>query len=243
MWAKFNPAFIPRVSTVPTELQYKDGLTIPIHYTPFGIMYNPEKVEKPKSWTDLFNPKYVGKVSMWSAYFDAYIMAAVATGKGPDVEAGIKAWEPHKKNIGAWVTSQILEQDLVSRGEAWLAPHWGGWAEQARVAGKKVAFTVPEEGAVLWTGHMATVNGFSPEATELAQRYLDIWLSPQCQASWAEISFLSPSVTGVELPTKLRESTAVMSTAQLSKLVRPDFDAIGPKMVDYKAMIDRTLRV
>lgn len=46
-------------------------------------MYNPDRVGAPKSWTDLFDPKHKGRVSMWDAYRDAYIIAAVATGRAP----------------------------------------------------------------------------------------------------------------------------------------------------------------
>ena len=116
---------VPNAANVPKEMMTPGGFGIPFHLTPFGIMYNPERVPEPKSWTDLWDPKYKGRVSMWDAYYDAYIMAAVATGKGDDVEAGIKAWEPHRANIGAWTSSVPGEQDMVSRGEVWFAPHWG----------------------------------------------------------------------------------------------------------------------
>ncbi len=242
MWAKFNPALMPNATNIPKEILTPGGFGLPIHLTPFGIMYNPDRVEKPTSWTDLWNPKYKGRVSMWSAYFDAYIMAAVATGKGPDVEAGIKAWQPHKQNIGAWITSHINEQDLVSRGEIWLAPHWGGWTEQARVQGKNVAFTIPKEGAVQWTGHMQLTAGFSPEATELTQHYLNTWLSDECQVAWAEKAFLSPALSTVRMPEHLLSNPAIVAPDKVTSLVRPDVVSIGPKMTAYKALIDRTLR-
>ena len=103
MWDRFDPAFVPNASALPAGFTTPGGFGIPFHLSPWGIMYNPDKVEEPKSWTDLWNPKYKGRVSMWDVYYDAYIMAGVVTGKGPDIEAGIKAWAPHKENIGAWV--------------------------------------------------------------------------------------------------------------------------------------------
>lgn len=242
MWEKFNPDFVPHAANIPQEILTPGGFGLPIHLTPFGIMYNPDKVEAPKSWTDLWDPRYEGRVSMWSAYFDAYIMAAVATGKGPDVEAGIRAWEPYKKNIGAWITSHINEQDLVSRGEIWLAPHWGGWTEQARAQGKNVAFVIPEEGAVQWTGHMQITAGFSPEASELTQRYFDTWLTEECQIAWAEKAFLSPAVATVKMPDHLLNNPAIVPPDQQGKLIRPDVVSIGPKMTAYKALVDRLLR-
>ena len=243
MWAKFDPALVPHAANVPAQMMTPGGFGIPFHLTPFGIMYNPDRVEEPKSWTDLWNPKYKGRVSMWDAYYDAYIMAAVATGKGDDVEAGIKAWEPHKANVGAWTSSVPGEQDMVHRGEVWLAPHWGAWVEQARSQGKKVAFTIPKEGAIQWAGHMQVCTGFSPGVTALTQRYLDTWLSDACQLAWIERGFFSPASKTVKIPEALRSNPALVTTdTALAKLIRPDPVKLGTAMPRLKSLIDRTLK-
>jgi spermidine/putrescine-binding protein len=206
-------------------------------------MYNPDKVEEPKSWTDLWNPKYKGRVSMWDVYYDAYIMAGVVTGKGPDIEAGIKAWAPYKENIGAWVNSPTAEEDLVSRGEMWLAPHWGSWTAMAKSQGKNVAFTIPKEGGVQWTGHMQVCAGFSPKVSELTQRYLNTWLSDECQLAWIERGFYSPASTRVKVPEALKSNPAIVSSEDaMKKLVHPDFVKMGAEMPRLKSMIDRTLK-
>jgi len=243
MWVKFDPALVPNVSNVPAEIMTPGGFGIPFHLTPFGIMYNPDKVEAPKSWTDLFDPKYKGRVSMWDAYYDAYIMAAVATGREPDVEEGIKAWAPYKENIGSWTDSVPGEEDMVARGEMWLAPHWGAWVEQARSQGKRVAFAIPKEGAVQWTGHMQVCAGFSPKVTELTQRYLNTWLSDECQIAWIERGFFSPASKRVKIPDSLRDNPAIVSAASASKLlVRPDIRKLASIMPRLKSLIERTLK-
>ncbi|MDJ0388768.1 extracellular solute-binding protein [Roseomonas sp. E05] len=243
MWTKFNPDFVPNATHVPQAIMTPGGFGIPFHLSPVGIMYNPDHVEEPKSWADLWDPKYRGRVSMWDAWYDGYIMAAVAAGEGPDLEAGIKAWAPHKANIGAWVNSPVAEADLVSRGEVWLAPHWGAWAAQAKAQGKKVAFTVPKEGGVQWAGHMQVCAGFSPAVTELTQRYLDTWLSDECQRAWIERGFFSPASTKIEIPEALRGNPAVMTASDAaSRLVRPDYAALGPQMPRMTSLINRTLK-
>jgi putative spermidine/putrescine transport system substrate-binding protein len=136
LWEKPNDEWMPNKKNIPAELMAPGGFGVVFQLTPFGIMYNPDKVEKPTSWADLWDPKYKGRVVMWDLYYDAYIAAAVISGKGPSVEEGIKLWAPHKQNVGAWTTSNSKAEDEVARGEMWLAPHWGAWAEQARVQGK-----------------------------------------------------------------------------------------------------------
>jgi spermidine/putrescine-binding protein len=243
LWVKFDDAFVPNKKQIPAELMPPGGYGIAFQFTPFGLMYNPDKTEKPKSWADLFDPKYKGRIMMWDSYFDAYIAAAVINGKGPSVEEGIKIWAKHKPNIGAWTTSPTVVEDQVSRGEIWVAPHWGAWAEQARVTGKHVAFTVPKEGAVQWGGHMVSVTGFSPKVTELTQRYLDTWIAEDCQVAWVQKGFFSPSNKNVAIPAELTKLEAVMTPEEAkTRLIRYDVKWVGENIPKLKALIDRTLK-
>ncbi len=243
LWVKPNDAWMPNRKHVPGELLAPGGYAVIFQFSPFGIMYNPDRVEKPTSWGDLWNPRYRGRVVMWDSYFDAYIAAAVMSGKGPSAEEGIKLWAPHKQNIGAWTTSPTKAEDDVARGEMWLAPHWGAWAEQARSQGKKVAFTIPREGAVQWGGHMVTVTGFSPKVTELTQRYLDTWNSEECQLAWVTKGFFGPANRNVKIPPELLKLEAMMTADEAArKLIRYDVKAVGEQIPRLKALIDRTLK-
>ncbi len=243
MWAPINTDFMPNAKRVPKDLLLPGGEGVTFQQTPFGIMYNPDRVAPPTSWTDLWNPKYEGRVAMWDAYFDAYAMAAVASGKSASVEEGIKAWEPYRKNIGVWSTSPIAEEDLVHRGEVWLAPHWGAWCEQARLQGKRVAFAFPKEGATLWSNQLQSCAGFSPKITELVQRYLNVWLSDECQAAWLKNALISPAIGSLAIPPELQTNAAVISAADAGKrLIRLDARQVATKFAATKALIERTLK-
>ncbi len=244
LWEKPHDEWMPNKKSIPTELLAPGGYGVLFQFTPFGIMYNPDRVEKPKSWADLWDPKYKGRVVMWDLYYDAYIAAAVISGKGPSVEEGIKLWAPHKQNVGAWTTSNSKAEDEVARGEMWLAPHWGAWAEQARIQGKKLAFAIPKEGAVQWGGHMVSVTGFKRPTVELTQRYLDTWNSEECQLAWAKKGFFGPANRNVKIPPEMLKSEAVMTAEDAAKkLIRYDVKAVGEKIPQLKALIDRTLKV
>ncbi|HYF07406.1 MAG TPA: extracellular solute-binding protein [Acetobacteraceae bacterium] len=243
MFASFNREFVPNASKLPSGLTTPGGLGIPFHLSPFAIMYNPDRMEAPTSWTDLYNPRLRGRVAMWDAYYDAYIMAAVADGKPPTVEDGIRAWQPHRANIGAWVNSPIVAEDMVARGEMWAAPHWGSFMGQARARGGRLAFAVPREGGVQWTGHMQVCTGFNPRVTELTQRYLNTWLSDECQMAWITRGFFSPASTTVQVPENLRGESMIMSAEEAGRrLIKPDVESIGPAMPRLTALIQRTLR-
>lgn len=243
MFVPFNREYVPNAANLPAGAATPGGLGIPFHLSPFGIMYNPDRMAKPTSWTDLYKPELRGRVVMWDAYYDGYIMAAVADGKPPGVEDGIRAWLPHKANIGAWVNSPVVAEDMVSRAEMWAAPHWGSFMGQARARGGKLAFAVPKEGGVQWTGHMQACTGFSPKASELTQRYLDTWLSDECQMAWITRGFFSPASTAVQVPASMHGEDVVMSAEDAQRrLIRPDFEKIGPEMPRLTSMIVRTLK-
>jgi putative spermidine/putrescine transport system substrate-binding protein len=243
MFIPFNRAFVPNVAKLPPGMETPGGVGIPFLLSPYAIMYNPDRMEAPKSWTDLYDPKLRGRVVMWDAYYDAYLMAAVAAGKPPSVEEGVRAWQPHRANIGAWVNSPTVAEDLVSRGEMWAAPHWGSFMGQARARGGKLAFAVPREGGVQWTGHMQVSAGFNPRVTELTQRYLDTWLSDECQAAWISRGFFSPTSTAVSVSQDASADGVVMSPAEAQRrLIRPDFEKIGPEMPRLTQLIIRSLK-
>jgi len=244
LWVKPSDEYMPNRKSIPAELMPPGGYGVIFQFTPFGIMYNPDRVEKPKSWADLWDPRYKGRVVMWDSYFDAYVAAAVMNGKGPSVEEGIKLWAAHKQNIGGWTTSPTKAEDDVSRGEMWLAPHWGSWAEQARSSGQKVAFTIPKEGAVQWGGHMVTVVGFPAKVTELTQRYLDTWNSEECQLGWVTKGFFGPANRKVTIPAEMLKLEAMMTADDAArKLIRYDVKEVGEKIPKLKALIDQTLKV
>lgn len=242
MWAKLDPANMPNAQKVSESMRPASGLDVAFQQTPYGIMYNPDKVEKPKSWNDLFKPEYRGRVSMWATNLDAYAMAGVATGKGFDVAAGIEAWIPHKANIGAWVTSPVAEEDLVARGEMWLAPHWGAWSEQAKAGGKNVAFTIPEEGGTLWSNHACCVDGMSPAQTKLTQIYLDTWFAEEVQKEWVNRTFTSPTVPTVQIPDALLANPAVVTQEEAAKLYRLPAAELAAEFARYNTLITRKLK-
>ncbi len=104
----------------------------------------------------------------------------------------------------------------------WLAPHWGAWAEQARTQGKKLAFAIPKEGAVQWSGHMVSVTGFKRPVVELTQRYLDTG-TPRSASSRGQEGLLRPRQPEREDPARDAESPAVMTAEDTAKkLIRYD---------------------
>jgi putative spermidine/putrescine transport system substrate-binding protein len=242
MWAKLDPVLMPNAQAVKIGLKGAEGLAIPFQQTPYGIMYNPDKVEKPRSWKDLYKPEYKGRVSMWTTNMDSFAMAGVAAGKGLNVEAGIEAWLPYKQNIGAWVTSPVAEEELVGRGEIWLAPHWGAWAEQAKAQGLRVEFAMPEEGGTMWSNHACCAINMPEAKTRLTQIYLDTWFAEETQTQWLRRTFVSPTLPSVKIPEEMLSNPAVLTNEEAAKLYRLPSIELASDFQRLSTMITRRLK-
>ena len=210
---------------------------------PYGIVYNPERVDPPKSWLDLFDPKYKGKVGLSDFYFDGFGLTAKAIGKSfADIEAGIAEWAKYKDNIGPWPQSPAQAQDLVEQGEIWFAPSFGGIAEGARAGGKKIAFAIPKEGATAVTDVIQAIRGFDPDRTAQTKRFMAAFLDDDAQVAFTKNVFTSPVSKTAKLPPGLVNGSSVLNTEQVASLIMPDFGVMGAKYAQFKNSVNRQLK-
>lgn len=242
LWTKFDPKFIPNAANVIPDLNPAGGYGITFSAYPFALAYNPHAIPKPTSWLDLWNPKYRGKVVMQEGFYDTFVMTAKILGHDPnDVEAGIRAWVKHKDQVGAWVPSPSRVTELLDSGNGWIAPYWGPWALAAAKGGKKIAFTIPKEGATQQSAIIQLSRGFSKTETDLAQQFFNIWLSPAFQKAQADVAFFGPAIRGIEVPTNLKGQVLTAEEAQ-KILLRYDYKRMAQNLDKYRALVDRLLK-
>lgn len=243
LWIKPKPEWTPNSAKVASQFLPAGGFGIPFLIMPFGIMYNPDKVEKPTSWTDLFKPEYKGRVALQAGFFGAYVMAAHATGQGTDAEAGIKEWAKYKENIGVWSEPTAETSELVSKGEVWLAPSWSPTVEDFRRRGKNVAYAAPRDGVMFTAQFIQIVDGLSDGAAELTARYCDAWNSKECQEAWVRKGYFTPTNAEVEIPDDMKDVPGIMSPAQAAEiLVKYDVGALAAKIPQLVNLINRNLK-
>lgn len=238
LWQYFTEQDVPNLAKVPTSLRNDAGL--PWAFNGFGISYNPEKIPGGiQSWTDLYDPALKGRVAMWPAYFDAYLMAAVAAGASEtEIEAGIDAWKAAKDNIGMWITSVADLHQAMDRGEIWAAPDYLGTTVRDAKAGMKLAFSIPEEGAVLNTYQLSVVDGISDDETRAMAGLFDRILDESTQSATFDTVYLIPA-NG--------EVTVDASEAQIAGLEDFDFTAAAAQerfyKVDYQWVGENTAKI
>jgi putative spermidine/putrescine transport system substrate-binding protein len=243
LWEPFDLANVPNAKNLIHGAIMPDTHGIIFGIQPYGIIYNPDRVDAPTSWLDLFNPKYKGKVGLSDGYFDGYGMTAKAVGRDVnDIAAGIKAWAAHKDNIGPWPQSPAQTEDLVDKGELWLAWDFGGIAEGARDSGKKIRFTIPKEGATAVADVVHSIKGFDPTTTQLTQQFLGSFVSDEGQLLWVKNVYDSPVSRTVKIPPELANRPSVLSPEKVARLLRPDFRYISSNIGLWKNLINQHLK-
>ncbi|TCT07842.1 ABC transporter substrate-binding protein [Aquabacter spiritensis] len=243
MWTPFDRKLIPNVANLP-ESAFIQTNGIKFGIQPYSLVYNPKFVDEPKSYLDLFDPKYKGKIGLSDYYFDGYGLMAKAMGKSvDDVPAGIAEWSKHTANIGPWNQSPAQLHDLVESGELWIAFTFGGNATGAIAAGKKIAFTIPKEGATGVSSFVQSIAGFDDKTTALTQQLLGQFFNPEAQVAFAENVFLSPIAKNTVIPENLKQYKAMLSAEGVAGLLPTDVEVGAKKFNEYKNMVNQRLKV
>lgn len=246
LWEAMTTSDVPNLTKVPEALRNDAGL--PWAFNGFGISYNPEKISGGiQSWTDLYDPALKGRVAMWPAYFDAYLMAAVAAGAHEtEIEKGIEAWKAAKDNIGMWITSVADLHQAMDRGEIWAAPDYLGTTVRDAKAGMKLAMSIPEEGAVLNTYQLDVVNGISADEKAAMGGIFDRILDESTQSATFDTVYLIPANGDVKVDASKAQIQGIedfdFTAASAQKLFyKPDYKWVGENTAKIKALIEDNL--
>jgi putative spermidine/putrescine transport system substrate-binding protein len=245
LFRDFSKDFVPHAKDLLPSVQPTYGMGIAVAVQPFGIAYNPKYVQAPTSWLDLFKPDYANKVAVIDNFWDHYIMLArIMGGNERDLAPAMDEWAKHKKNIGAWASSFTQLDELLDKGEMWLAPHWGGFVTGSMIKGLNMAFAWPKEGCTLQSVIIHVTKGSSDEAAEYTQRFFDVWLSPEFQLAYLTKAGLSPSSQAVSIPPKLAAMEGVIAPERLKekKLVQYDYAYVGNHLTEIRRMMTEKLR-
>jgi putative spermidine/putrescine transport system substrate-binding protein len=245
MVTKFDDRFVPDRAKLIGSLQPKDAVGITFAVQPYGIAYNPKFVDKPTSWLDLFNPKYAGKVGLIDNFYDHFVMLSRVLGKDEhDIEIAFDEWAKHKKSIGVFTNTFPQLEDLIDKGEMWIGPHWGGFATGSMRRGLNLAFAWPKEGCTQASVIAHATNKITGEPSEYAQRFMDIWFTPEYQQVLLERAGLSPTNPAVTIPPDMAKLDGIITEDRLktNKIIQYDYAYVGANLNKMKRLFDEKLR-
>lgn len=199
LWATLNRANLPNLDHVTIDVPKQfSSVLVPWGANPYAIVYNPKKVERPTSWLDLMRPEYAGRVGLPNDKWEPFVALNKIRGRDPmDIEAAMKEWQRHRKNIAFWSAGAADLNENIARGEVWMAPGWLSPVVRDKRAGKDIDFVVPKEGGFLVLYYAMIPAGQSAEVQTACEQLANLYLSPQMQKALTELYFI-PTVKGVE---------------------------------------------
>ncbi len=179
-------------------MAWQSGLT--------GIAWDPVQVKalRPSNPTittinDLYDPAFAGKVGMFGDNADMPNFAMLGLGIEPETSTPDE-WQQTADKLTQQredgIVRQYYEQnyiDALSRGDIAVTQGWSGDIYQTNLTGDPngLQFTVPDEGAIIWTDNMCIAIGVENPVD--AMTYMDYVYDPDVQAVMEDwITYICP---------------------------------------------------
>lgn len=228
---KLNPAKIPNLRNVYPWAKPQYDTLAPDYLFYECIAYNTNLIKSPPtSFNDLWNPEYQGKVlipdiSQGHSYLLVAELSKMLTGGKDfyDADAAFKKLATLKPSILTYWTSHDQVAQLLNSGQAWIAA-WGiDRSITQRMQGAPINCVIPKEGDMKIVSNIGIAKGSAHQA--LAEKFINLWLSPEIQQSMANNVILAPIVKNVKLTGVVGDAFA---PAKLQALDSPDWDRLIP---------------
>jgi putative spermidine/putrescine transport system substrate-binding protein len=246
MWVPLDPAKIPNMNDIFPAYRRPGDHGVGHSISPIGIAYNKEKVKTPPiSWADVWsNPEYKGRVILFDylwPYTGVIQAAKMNGGSEANPDPGMEIWAKHTDQILALVTSTQQAQNLLARGDAWVTIWAKGNVQQWADAGVPVEFVVPKEGVIAFPLFFQIVVGSAPEQNVLAEKIIDILLSPEKLARWCELNGVAPTSSKVQLPARMASDPAYSKDA-VANAIQLDWPTLAKLDAQYREKWDRMVK-
>jgi len=199
MLAKLNRDNIPNLGNLSEKFQnvpYDKGnvYCIPYQWGTTGIGYLDGEVDEPTSWAILFEPQEgsdtFGRATMLDDVREAFAAALVYLGY--DINTTDEAQLEEAKELliqaKAGLSSYDSDnyEDLVAAGENLIAHGWSGDFLMAQEENENVAYTIPQEGGVVWVDNACIPASATPEEKAAGELFLNFLLRPDIGAMLSE---------------------------------------------------------
>ncbi len=189
---------VPNIDSIYPELQKITGDAGPIvALDVLTLVYNKNKIATPPtSWSALWDPQYKGKVAVshvseTKGLYLLLLAAYMNGGSDTNVDPGFQKIKELVPNVGAWLTLSPQYVPYLQREEVWLTPYWNGRAQYMVNDGLPIATVIPKEGTI------PVANAFVVPKTaknkDMAYKFINYFLEPATQQTWAEKIFYGMS--------------------------------------------------
>jgi spermidine/putrescine-binding protein len=252
MLAELDHANIPNLGNLSemfTTMEYDPGNKYCVAYDwgTTGIGYLASQVDEPTSWAVFFDPDpnaaYYGRYTMLDDVREAF--AAALTYLGYDINTQDEAQLEEAKALlikakaGLAGYDSDTYEDLVASEENLMAHGWNGDFLVAMEDNEDIAYTVPQEGGVLWVDNMCIPASATPEQKLAGEMFINFMLEPEMGAKLTEFNwYASPNAAAEEFidPDILEDPAVYPPPEVMAKLhtIRPvgEFESVYQRMWD-----------
>jgi putative spermidine/putrescine transport system substrate-binding protein len=213
-----------------------------------GITYNPEKVKTPPtSWEDIWKPEFKGRVGITnlnSTLGTGWLVeiARMRGGSEANVDAGFKAIEDLKPNLGAVASNPGALATLYQQGQVDIGPGNFNAIQILKARGVPVEFVAPKEGAIAFKTTMHVVKN-SP-SVEMAVKLIDAALSPEVQTKLMDSPYLIvPTNTKVKMAGEIAKVLAKDHADMKAKFKFQDWKKINEQRAGWIEKFNRDIKI
>jgi putative spermidine/putrescine transport system substrate-binding protein len=225
LFKKFDPTKLSNYSKLPKGFADEHGVAASVQVV--GIAYNPKKLQKPKSWNDLFKPEYVSRLGLtgFQTTYGTVSLIEIAKANGgseTDVEPAFAKIKEALPKVAAIAPPNAMS-GLFQQGEIDLMYTNTYTVTTLRSRGVDIDFAVPETGGISFptTMHLA-VNS---KAEDEAYAYIDTVIDAAVQESLSKDPFYFVPVNS---DTPLGEGVPMKNLSEISNFVSHDWTKINP---------------
>ena len=224
MLAELDHSKIPNISNLAsrfTEVPYDTGnqYCIPYQWGTTGIGYLDGQVDEPTSWAVFFEPDpespAYGRMTMLDDPRETFAAALIYLGY--DINTTDEAQLQEAKNLLIQAKPALAGydsdtyEDLVASEENLMAHGWNGDFLVAQEDNENVAYTIPQEGGVIWVDNMCIPATATPEEKLAAEMLMNFIMKPDIGAMLSNYTYYaSPNQAAeAELDQEFLEDPAV----------------------------------
>lgn len=219
-----TPDLVPNMNNVIEAL--RKPYALPHIYSGKVILYNPDRMDKPTSYNDLWDPKLRGRVGLADGLYMQFIeSAALINGGSPSnfEPAKPKLLELKRLEAKVYPSNEALAAALNS-GEVWATIMWLARGFMWKKAGIPITHAVPKEGATPIVFDKAVPRNAPNKAN--GWKWMQAMLEPSAQGGFAERMGYVPTVTNAPLPEALAKEISFTPEEQ-ANFVKIDYQYVA----------------
>ncbi len=181
---------------------------VPYQWGTTGIGYLSDQIDEPQSWAVLFDPNpdapWYGRATMLDDARESFAAALIYLGYDPNTTDEAQLQEARdlliKAKAGLSGYDSDTYEDLLASGENLLAHGWSGDFLVAQEDNENIAYTIPQEGGVIWVDNLCIPMSASPEEKLAGEMFINFILRPDIGAKISEYNYYaSPNAEAEKL--------------------------------------------